>query len=142
MKKKNATLVDLLTHIGCKEDYGDAWKEAVLLNGHSAIPRLDAVATFAMQLTCHMNQMQMKQLCCCLRAELRSSIFSTEMKITQKLGLEYVEPQTGVYKKIPWSYKSIAEVICLCVRTLLKSDEFCCDRINLTISINHGKGYS
>jgi hypothetical protein len=26
---ENATLVDLLTRIGCKEAYGDVWKEAV-----------------------------------------------------------------------------------------------------------------
>jgi hypothetical protein len=41
---ENATLVNLLTHIGRKEDYSDAWKEAVQLNGHSLVPRLDATA--------------------------------------------------------------------------------------------------
>jgi hypothetical protein len=139
---ENATLVDLLTHIGRKEDYGDAWKEAVALNGHTFIPRLDAVATFAVQSSCNMNQTQMKQLRRCLRAELGSTVFSTETNITQTLGLEYVEPQTGVYKKIPWSYKSTAEVVRLCVATLFKSAGFRCDRIDLTISIDHGKGYS
>jgi hypothetical protein len=39
-----------------------------------------------------MNQMQMKSLRLCLCAETGSSIFSTEMKIIQTLGLEYVEP--------------------------------------------------
>jgi hypothetical protein len=104
----NATFVDLLTQIGCKKEYGDAWKEAVLLNGHSLVPRLDATALFAFQLTCNMNQTQMKQLRRCLRAETRSTVFSTEAKITQTLGLEYVEPVIGVHKKILWSYKSTA----------------------------------
>jgi hypothetical protein len=46
---KNEMLVDLLTHIGQKEEYGDAWKEAVRLNGHSLVPRLDSTAMFAVQ---------------------------------------------------------------------------------------------
>jgi hypothetical protein len=92
--------------------------------------------------TCNMNQMQMKSLCCCLRAETGSSIFSTEMKITQTLGLEYVEPTTGVYNKIPLSYKSTAKVIRLCHVTLFKSPDFRCDHMDITISIDHGKGHS
>jgi hypothetical protein len=139
---ENETLVDLLTHIGRKEEYSDAWKEAVGLNGHSLVPRLDSTATFAVQLACNMNQTQMKSLRRCLRAETGSAIFSTELKITQTLGLEYVEPTTGVYDKIPWSYKSTAEVIRLCLVTLFKSAEFRCDKIDITISIDHGKGHS
>jgi hypothetical protein len=139
---ENATLVDLLTHIGRKVDYGDAWKEAVQLNGHSLVPRLDATTTFAVQSTCNINQTQMKQLRRCLRSETGSTVFSTEVKITQTLGLEYVEPVIGYYKKIPWSYKSTAEVVRLCLKTLFKSAEFRCDKIDLTISIDHGKGHS
>jgi hypothetical protein len=108
-------LVDLPTHIGCKEEYSGALKEAVRLNGHSLVPRLGATAAFAVQPACNMNQMQMKSLRCCLRAETGSWIISTEMKITQTLGLEYVQPMTGVYNKIPWSYKSTAKVIRLCL---------------------------
>jgi hypothetical protein len=63
---ENTTLVDLLTHIGCKEDYGGTWKEAAQLNEHSLVPKLDATALFAVQLSCNMNQTQMKQLCYCL----------------------------------------------------------------------------
>jgi hypothetical protein len=139
---EKATLVDLLTHIGRKEEYSDAWKEAVRLNGHSLVPRLGATATFAVQPACNMNQMQMKSLRRCLRAETGSSIFSTEMKITQTLGLKYVEPTTGVYNKIPWSYKSTAKVIRLCLVTLFNSPKFRCDHIDITISIDHGKGHS
>jgi hypothetical protein len=84
---ENETLVDLLTHIGRKDDYGDAWKEAVKLNGHSLVPRLDTVASFAVQSACNINQTQMKQLRCCLHAEIGSTVFSTEVKITQVLGL-------------------------------------------------------
>jgi hypothetical protein len=136
------TLVDLLTHIGRKEEYSDVWKEAVRLNGHNLVPRLGAMTTFAVQSACNMNQMQMKSLCRCLCAETGSSIFSTEMKITQTLGLEYVKPTTGVYNKIPWSYKSTAKVIHLCLVTLFKSPKFRCDHIDITISIDHGKVHS
>ena len=55
---ENTTLVDLLTHIGRKEEYGDAWKEAVELNGHSLLPRLGAAASFAVQSACNMNHLR------------------------------------------------------------------------------------
>jgi hypothetical protein len=63
-------LVDLLTHIGSKEEYSNVWKEAVRLNGHSLVPRLDVTATFDEQLACNMNQTHMKSLCHCLHAEM------------------------------------------------------------------------
>ena len=106
------------------------------------VPRLDATATFAVQSACNMNQMQMKSLRRCLCAETGLSIFSTEHQISQTLGLQFVEPTTWVYNKIPWSYKSTAEVIRLCLVTLFKSAEFRCDKIDITISIDHGKGHS
>jgi hypothetical protein len=91
------------------------------------------------QLACNMNQTNRP----CLRAETGSSIFNTKLKITQTLGLEYVEPATGVYNKIPWSYKSTAKVICLCLATLFKkSAKFRCDKIDITISIDHCKDHS
>jgi hypothetical protein len=85
--EKETLVVDLLTHIGCKEEYSDAWNKAVRLNGHSLVPRLGATTTFAVKLVCNMKQMRMKSIHCCLCAETGSSIFSTEMKITQTLGL-------------------------------------------------------
>jgi hypothetical protein len=93
----NKTLMDFLTHIGCKEEYSNAWKEAVKLNDRSLVPRLDAVATFvAVQPTFNMNQTQMKNLFHSLFAEIGSSISSTETNRTQTLRLEYVEPLVGV----------------------------------------------
>jgi hypothetical protein len=41
-----------------------------------------------------------------------------------------------------WSYKSTAEVVRLCLKTLFKSANFRCDKSDLTISIDHGKGHS
>jgi hypothetical protein len=64
------------------------------------------------------------------------------MKITQTLGLEYVEPTTRVYNKIPWSNKSTAKVMRLCLVTLFKSPKFHCNHIDITISIDHGKGHA
>jgi hypothetical protein len=50
----------------------------------------------------------------------------------------------GVYNKILWSFKSTAEIICLCLATLYDtSAEFRCNHIiDIKISIYHGKGYS
>jgi hypothetical protein len=111
-------------------------------NGHSLVPRLGATAAFAVQPACNMNQMQMKSLRCCLCAETGSSIFGTEMKITQTLGLEYCQPTAGVCNNTSWSYKSTPNVIQLCLVTLFKSAEFRCDHIDITISIDYGKGHS
>ena len=69
---ENETLVDLLTHIGRKEECSDAWKESVSLNGHSLVPRLDDTAAFAVQSECNINQTQMKSLRYFLPAETGS----------------------------------------------------------------------
>ena len=45
-----------------------------------------------------MNKSQMRQLRGCLKAELGSTVFSSEFKITQVLGVEHVEPTTGTHK--------------------------------------------
>jgi hypothetical protein len=41
LSNENETLIDFLTSIGCKEEYSNAWKEAVKLNGHSLVPWLE-----------------------------------------------------------------------------------------------------
>ena len=112
------SLLDLLMYIGQEDDNDKAtWEEAVKSNG-LALPTLDGVATRAIQSTCNMNKLQMRQLRGCLKAtKLGSAVFSSEYKITQVLGLEHVEPKTGTYKygkeKIDWSYKPVREVLAL-----------------------------
>ena len=116
------SLLDLLTYIGQNEDYKATWEEAVRANG-LIVPVLDGVATKAVQSMCNMNKLQMRQLRSCLKAELCSSIFCFEFKVTQVLGIEHVEPTTGSYKygkeRIDWSYKPVPKVLELWVKSRL-----------------------
>ncbi len=74
-------------------------------------------------------------------------VFSTEYKIQQVLGLEHVQPTTGSYKygkeKIDWSYKTINRVLELCLKSRTEGPtEFQCDRLDIVVTIDHGKGHS
>jgi hypothetical protein len=140
------TLLDLLTYIGQVEEYKDTWEEAVRASG-LVLPALDGVATKAIQSMCNMNKSQMRQLRRCFKAELGSSMFSTEYKITQVLGLEHVEPITGSYKygkeKIDWSYKPVKQVLELWLKSRIKGPKgYQCDHLDVVVSIDHGKGHS
>ncbi len=135
------SLLDLLTCIGQNEDYKATWEEAVRSNG-LVVPTLDGVATRAIQSMCNMNKSQMKQLRSCLKSELGSSVFSTEYKVNQVLGLEHIEPTSGTYKygkeNIDWSYKPVKQVLEL----WLKSSEKEYDHLDIVVTIDHGKGHS
>jgi hypothetical protein len=142
----NETLLDLLTYIGQTEEYKATWEEAVRANG-LILPGLDGIATKAVQSMCNMNKSQMKQLRSCLKAELGSSVFSTEYKITQVLGLEHVEPTTGVYKygkeRIDWSYKPVPKVLELWLKSRLDAPNgYQGDHLDVIVTIDHGKGHS
>jgi hypothetical protein len=91
------SLLDLLVYIGQNDEYKTAQEEAVKSNG-LVLPKLNGVATSAIQSTCNMNKSQMRQLRGCLKAELGSAVFCSEYKITQVLGIEHVAPTTGSYK--------------------------------------------
>jgi hypothetical protein len=138
---EHESLLDLLTYIGQNEDYKATWEEAVRSNG-LIVPTLDGVATRAIQSMCNMNKSQMKQLRSCLKSELGSSVFCTEYKVNQVLGLEHVEPTTGTYKygkeNIDWSYKPVKDVLEL----WLKSSEKKYDHLDIVVTIDHGKGHS
>jgi hypothetical protein len=78
---------------------------------------------------------------------LGSTVFSTEYKIQQVLGLEHVQPRTGYYKygkeKIDWSYKPINQVLELWLKSRTKDpSEFLCDGLDIVVKIDHGKGHS
>jgi hypothetical protein len=126
------SLLDLLMCMGQEDDYkATCWEEAVKSNG-LVLPTLDGVATRAIQSTCIMSKSQMRQLRGCPKAELGSTIFSSEFKITQVLGVEQVEPMTGTYKhgkeKIDWSYKLVCQVLELWLksRTIEGANRFKC----------------
>jgi hypothetical protein len=44
------TVCDLFVHVGRKEEYKEAFIEAVKMNGDRVIPQLDPVTTFAIQM--------------------------------------------------------------------------------------------
>jgi hypothetical protein len=56
------TVRNLFVHVGCKEEYKEAFVEAIKMNGDRVVPQLDPVATFAIQLACNMNATQFKTL--------------------------------------------------------------------------------
>jgi hypothetical protein len=140
------SLLDLLVYIGQNEEYKGTWEEAVTSNG-LVLPKLDGVATRAIQSTCNMNKSQMRQLRGCLRAELGSPVFSSEYEITQVLGIKHVVPTTGSYKygkeKIDWSYKPVAKVLDLFLQSKSEVNGFQqFDRLDIVVTIDHGKGHS
>jgi hypothetical protein len=142
------SLLDLLMYIGQENDYKATWEETVKSNG-LVLPTLDGVATRAIQFTCSTNKSQMRQLRGCLKTELGSTVFTSEFKITQVLGVEHVvEPTTGTYKhgkeKIDWSYKPVCQVLELWLkpRTNEGAKQFKCDHLDLVVTIDQGKGHS
>ncbi len=140
------SLLDLLTYIGQNEDYKATWEEAVRPNG-LVLPSLDGVATRAIQSMCNINKSQMRQLRGCLKSELGSTVFASEFKITQVLGLEHVEPQTGCYKygkeNIDWSYIPVKEVLELWLKSRDEgANGFQGDHLDVVVTIDHGKGHS
>jgi hypothetical protein len=66
-----------LVYIRQNDDYKATWEEAVRSNG-LVLPKLDDVATRAIQSTCNMNKSQMRQLWGCLKAELGSAVFCSD----------------------------------------------------------------
>ncbi len=83
----------------------------------------------------------------CLWAELGSTLFSTEYRVTQVVGLEHVVPQMGSYmhgtKKVEWSYKNVVLVFTLWLkRKLAGPTKFRCVHLDISTSHDHGKGHS
>jgi hypothetical protein len=145
---KQDTIRDLFVHVGQKEEYKEALLEAIRMNGNRVIPQLDPVATFAIQLACNMNAAQIKTLRRCVFSEFRFQLLSSPHRIKQAIGLEHVEPIDGFYKygskMFPWMYKSIREIVCLFLATLLQDGkaDLRADIIDLSICIDDGKGHS
>jgi hypothetical protein len=118
------------------------------MNGDRVIPQLDQAATFAIQSACNMNAAQFKTLRRCALSKFGFQLFSYPHRIKQAIGLEHVEPIDGFYKygskTIPWMYKSIPEIVCLFLTTLLQDGNanLRADIIDLSICLDHGKGHS
>ena len=140
------TLLHLLTFIGRVDQSRGIWEESIKLNG-LLIPRFDGLTTFAIQSWCNFSQKQMSLLRRCLIAELGSALFTTDYRIQQVIGLEFVIPKTGAYmygnEKIEWSYKDVTKVLILWLKMKLASPlDFKCDRLDISTAIDHGKGHS
>jgi hypothetical protein len=92
--------------MGQEDSYREAWEAAVKASG-LLLPKCDELTSYAIQSWCSLSLNQMSLLRHCLRAQLRSALFSTEYQISQVVGLEHVVPVTGTYQygseKIEWS---------------------------------------
>jgi hypothetical protein len=143
-----STARDLFIHVSRIEEYKDAIEEGVQHSGIQTFPNFDAVATFAMQSAANMNELQLRTLRRCCKAECGDYLFSSPYSIKRVLDLEYVEPMTGTYKngseKIQWMYKSVQEIVRLYFSTLFRESNGAVrvDHIDLSFCIDHGKGYS
>ena len=143
---EDETLLDLLCFSA--KSNRDIWEKAVGLNGF-VLPEIDPVDTRAVQSMCNMNQNQMKMMRSCLRILVGSSLFATEHKVKQIIGIEFVEPITGHAmngnERIPWSYKPLDECLCVWLKSQLKekliktSDSL---EIDVVVNLDHGKGHS
>jgi hypothetical protein len=100
-----------------------------------------------MQLAANMNELQLRTLHQCCKAECGDYLFSSPYFIKRVLNLEYVEPMTGTYKngseKIDWMYKSIEAIVCLYFSTLFRDSigALRVDHIDLSFCVDHGKGH-
>ncbi len=111
------------------------------------LPKFDGLTTYAIQSWCNLSLHQMYLLRRCLRAELGSTLFSVEYRVTQVVGLEHVVPQTCSYmygtEKTEWSYNNVILVFTLWLNMKLAGPtEFKYDHIDITTSLDHGKGHS
>jgi hypothetical protein len=146
--KEASTARDLFIHVSRLEEYKEAIEEGVRHSGIQTFPRFDAVATFAMQSAANMNELQLRTLRRCCKAECGDYLFSSPYFIERVLDLEYVEPMTGTYtngsEKIQWMYKSVQEIVRLYFSTLFRDSNGALrvDHIDLSFCVDHGKGHS
>jgi hypothetical protein len=104
-------------------------------------------ATFAMKSAANMNELQLRTLRWCCKAECSNYLFLLPYSIKRVLDLEYVEPMTGTYKngseKIDWMYKSIEANVCLYFSILFRDSNGALrvDHIDLSFCVDHDKGH-
>jgi hypothetical protein len=143
-----STARDLFIHVSRMEEYKEAIEEGLRHSGLQTFPSFDAVATFAMQSAANMNELQLRTLRRCCKAECGDYLFSSPYSIKRVLDLEYVEPINGTYKngaeKIQWMYKSVSEIVRLYFSTLFcdSKGSLRVDHVDLSFCVDHGKGYS
>jgi hypothetical protein len=145
--KETSTARDQFIHISRMEEYKEAIEDGVRHSGIQTFPSFDAVASFAMQLAANMNELQLRTLRRCCKAECGDYLFSSPYSIKRVLNLEYVELMTGTYKngleKIDWMYKSIKAIVRLYFSTLFcdSNGALRVDHIDLSLCVDHGKGH-
>ena len=146
--REAASARDLFVHVSTQEAFRDELLVGVRQAGISNFPQFDAIATFAMQSAANLNESQLTILRQCCKAECGEYLFSSPYKIHRVLDLEHIVPVTGTYKVgteyIPWMYKSVIEIVCLFLKTLLvesKGNKIA-KQVDISVCVDHGKGHS
>ena len=149
-EEQHTLLNFLLTCVSLSEEFKDTYDDAIKYNGYK-LPKIDGVATKAIQSLCNINRKQMSTLSSCLKMKIGECIFSSEHKISELVNMGHVEPVSGMYifgkERIPWLYKSVAKVLLLWFQLQLDHDDNKNSRRTIThidfcIKLDDGKGHS
>lgn len=139
---------DLFIHVSRQEQFREKIIEGVKQSGIRTFPEFDPIATFAMQSAANLNESQLAMLRRCCKAECGDYLFSSPFQIQRVLDLEHVLPLIGTLtigtEKIPWMYKSVIEIVCLYMKTLLCESKgtLIARRVDVSVCVDHGKGHS
>ena len=139
---------DLFIHVSRQEQFREKIIEGVKQSGIRTFPHFDPISTFAMQSAANLNESQLAMLRRCCKAECGDYLFSSPFQIQRVLDLEHVLPLMGTLtigtEKIPWMYKSVIEIVCLYMKTLLCESKgtLIARRVDVSVCVDHGKGHS
>lgn len=140
---KQSTLHSLLLFIAQSETTKETWARALKDVG-VPLPKLDGVATKAIQNLGGINGKQMRVLRHCLRIELGCSLFGSDLSMEKSINVDYVPLHTDKYKHgsvtIPWSYRDLFIVFqAFAVQADKEEAPF---QIDIAVNLDHGKGHS
>jgi hypothetical protein len=139
------TRKDFLTMLARSDDCREHFRNVAHSEGLSLIERLDEETSFAIQSDSNLNYTQMRSLCRNLLAAVGNPIFSGEQKTKASLGSVVPELDIGCFvdgrKRIRWHCKKVDQVLLLFLDSLGKPDMSNFDHIDISVSIDHGKGF-
>jgi hypothetical protein len=136
---------DFLTMLARSDDCLDHFREVAYSEGLSLIKRLDEETSFAIQSDVNLSNTQMRTLSRNLLAAFGALVFSGEQKTKLALGSVVPHVDIGCFvngrKSVRWNCKRVDQVLLLFLDTLVESDISNFDHIDISVSIDHGKGF-
>jgi hypothetical protein len=143
--KPEETRKDFLKMLARSDDCRDHFREVAHSEGLSLIERLDEETSFAIQSDANLSNTQMRALSRNLLAAFGTPIFSGERKTKLALGSVVPHVDIGCFvdgrKSVRWNCKRVDQVLLLFLDTLVESDVSNFDHMDISISIDHGKGF-